>query len=68
MGKEDFNAKIMAITMLIQEKAPELYKFLNEMPITIPNVTHPKINIKILQEYHESLENMLKNLVDHETY
>lgn len=56
----ELNAKIMAITMLIQRKYSELSKFLDEMPVTIPNENNPKININILKEYYQSLQNILK--------
>lgn len=58
--EKEINAKIMALTVQIQEKNPELSKFLDEMPVTIPDEEHPEINIKILQKYYESLNNILK--------
>jgi hypothetical protein len=54
------NADILKITMMIREKYPELSKYISEMPITIPNVPSPEINAKILQEYYESLEAIMK--------
>lgn len=59
--ERELNAKIIAITMQIQEKHPELSKFLNEMPITIPNENKPEINLKILKEYYDSLSNLLND-------
>ncbi len=50
---------ISKITMTIREEYPELIKFLNEMPETIPDVEHPEINTKNLQNYFNSLENLL---------
>lgn len=58
--EKELTEKIIALTMQIREKHPELSKFLNEMPITIPKESSPKINIKILEEYYESLSNILK--------
>jgi PHD/YefM family antitoxin component YafN of YafNO toxin-antitoxin module len=58
--EKELNAKIMAITILIKEKHPELANFLDEMPITIPNENNPEINIKMLKEYYESLRDTLK--------
>ena len=55
----ELNEKIMAVTMQIQEKHPELSKFLDEMPVTIPNENKPQINSKVLQDYYESLKNIL---------
>lgn len=59
--EEMINAKIFKIIALIQTRHPELSKYLNELPVTIPVEDHPKINIKILKEYYESLEDILKN-------
>lgn len=58
--EKELNAKILSLTMKIQEKRPELSKYLEEMPITIPNESDPEINIKILKEYIESLKNLMK--------
>jgi hypothetical protein len=58
--EKELNAKILALTMQIQEKHPELSKFLEEMPVTIPDESDPEINIKILKDYYESLNNLLK--------
>ena len=30
------------------------------MPVTIPEISNPEINIKTLSDYYESLENILK--------
>lgn len=59
-AEKELNAKIMEITLQIQDKYPELSKFLNEMPVTIPTESNPEINVKVLEEYYESLNNMLK--------
>jgi hypothetical protein len=55
------NVKIFDITMIIQEKYPELSKYLGEMPVTIPDKKSPEINGKNLREYYESLTSILKN-------
>ncbi|MFE3872463.1 hypothetical protein ACFX5F_14650 [Flavobacterium sp. ZS1P70] len=51
---------ILKITMKIKTDYPELSKYLDEMPTTIPDVKNPEINIKILQDYYNSLESLLK--------
>lgn len=61
--EEELNAKIMKITMVIQENYPELSKFLNEMPVTIPIDNHPKVNIINLQKYYDSLLNLFRKYV-----
>ncbi|GAA4078395.1 hypothetical protein GCM10022389_25520 [Flavobacterium cheonanense] len=61
--EEEINAKILKITMVIQENYPELSKYLNEMPITIPIDSNPKMNVKNLEKYYDSLVNLFRNYV-----
>lgn len=61
--EEEINTKIMRITMVIQENYPELSKFLNEMPITVPIDNNPEINVKNLEKYYESLINLFRKYV-----
>ena len=56
----ELNEKIVKITMTIRDEFPELLKFLNEMPETIPDDKNPEINITNLQDYLNSLENLLR--------
>ena len=57
--EKELNAKIMSITNKIRENRPELIKYLDEMPITIPNGDDPEITLKILKDYIESLKNLM---------
>jgi hypothetical protein len=59
--EKELNDDILKITMLIQEKYPELSKYIAEMPVTIPNEATPEITIKILKEYYESLDILVKD-------
>jgi hypothetical protein len=54
------NADIIKLTMIIREKYPELSKYLAEMPLTIPSEINPEINSRMLHEYYNSLEMLLK--------
>ena len=58
--EKELTKNISKITTTIREEFPELMKFLNEMPETIPDVAHPEITTKILQDYFNSLENLLQ--------
>ncbi len=58
--EKELIVNISKITMTIREEFPELMKFLNEMPETIPDVAHPEITTKILQDYFNTLENLLQ--------
>jgi hypothetical protein len=59
--EKEINKKILTITVLIQEKYPELLKYLIEMPVTIPNQNHPIINVKVLKNYLNSLNAILND-------
>jgi hypothetical protein len=56
----ELNADILKITLLIQDKFPELSKYITEMPVTIPDEKHPEINLTALQDYYNSLDALLK--------
>lgn len=64
--ERELNEDILKITGVIQEKFPELTKFIGEMPEKISNTGGTSINTKILQEYFDSLQSLLKRYaVDH---
>lgn len=57
--EEDLNKDILTITMDIRENHPELSKYLDEMPVTIPNKENPEITLKALKAYKHSLTSLL---------
>ena len=61
--KKEIEDAILKITMEIQNQYPELSKYLAEMPVTIPDVKTPEINIKNLQEYYNSLLALLNKYI-----
>lgn len=62
-AEKDLNSKILQITMTISHQYPELTKYLDEMPVTIPNEKDPQITIKNLSSYYESLNSLLTNYI-----
>jgi hypothetical protein len=62
-SEEEINAKILKVTMVIQENYPELSKYLNEMPITIPVDSRPEVNLKNLEKYYDSLVTLFRKYV-----
>lgn len=60
-SEKELNSKILEITRTIQEKYPELYEHLGEMPITVPDIENPEIDNKDLRAYYDSLKSLLKN-------
>lgn len=57
--EQKVNASILSITMLIKDKYPELSKYIEEMPVTIPIYSNPEITLKNLKSYLDSLRNVL---------
>ncbi|MBL7882449.1 MAG: hypothetical protein JNL69_00155 [Bacteroidia bacterium] len=58
-SEKELNAKILKITMLINSQYPELSKYIEEMPITIPNEQNPEITLINLKAYYNSLHSLL---------
>ena len=64
--KKEITEKIFKITVLIQEKYPELSDYLDEVQDTIPAMEHPEVDAGTLSKYYETLDNMLKDyLLEH---
>lgn len=59
--EEEINKAILKINMKIKEEFPEISKYIQEMPITIPDTDNPEINSKTLQDYYDSLIVIVKN-------
>jgi len=59
----DLNLKIMQVTQEIRNYYPELTKFLEEMPVTIPNDKNMEITLEVLQSYYESLTTILNDYI-----
>lgn len=59
ISEGELNAEILRVTLMIHTEYPELYKFIEEMPVTIPNVDQPEINISILSDYLDSLNSLI---------
>jgi hypothetical protein len=53
-------AEISDIIVDIETNYPDLYQFLDENPITIPNLEHPKIGVAELENYLETLLDLLE--------
>jgi len=53
--------EITLLTTNIEVNYPELYRFLGENPLTIPSDDHPDIDVDIMQNYLESLKELLSH-------
>ena len=58
--EHELNDDIVMLTMKIQSEYPELIKYLDEMPVTIPDEKKPEITLRNLQAYHHSLLTLLE--------
>lgn len=59
----ELNAEILKATLKIKDYAPELEKYIAEMPVTIPDADNGEsalVNHKILSDYLDSLNHVLK--------
>jgi hypothetical protein len=64
----ELNKLIVETTMNIGKKFPELSKYIEEMPVTVPNENAPEINVSVLEDYQESLNSLLKKYtINHNT-
>lgn len=62
-AENEWNAKILTITMKIKDQYPELSKYLIEMPETIPDEKDPEITLNNLKVYFESLNSLLNKYI-----
>ena len=58
--EEELNAGIPIITMTIGNKFPELSKYIEELPVDISLNGSSAENIRILQDYYDTLDALLK--------
>ena len=56
--------KINEILIIIESEYPEIYRFLDENPITIARSDHPELNESVMEDYLRSLQLLLKNHVE----
>ena len=59
----DLNIKIMRVTQEIKDHYPELTKFLEEMPVTVPDEKDATITLRSLKSYYDSLNSILNNYI-----
>ncbi len=60
---DEVNGKILKLTNVISENYPELLKYLDEIPQTIPDLKHPHLDVETLEKYHEWLLDILRNYI-----
>ncbi|GAB4253123.1 MAG: hypothetical protein Kow0079_08430 [Vicingaceae bacterium] len=58
---QQLTKEINELTLKIEQEYPELYRYLDENPETIPCCDHPEVTTKNFSDYLESLKQLLKN-------
>ncbi|MGJ5643032.1 hypothetical protein [Formosa sp. S-31] len=53
-------SEISQFMLMIENDYPEVYRYLDENPITIPNQEHPNVNIEELEGYLQGLKDILE--------
>ena len=53
--EKELNEDILALITEIQTNQPELIKYLSELQESLPAYKDPKVNIKYLERYYQSL-------------
>lgn len=57
---KDLLTEISKVTRDIETNYPSIYEHLDEIPMTIPDQQNPDINAKELEDYLESLKEIIK--------
>lgn len=60
---QDIENQIIRLTTSIEVNYPELYTTLDENPITIPSIANPDMTISVMEDYLESLKQILKQYI-----
>ena len=60
---QDIQTKIIKLTTKIEVNYPELYIMLDETPLTIPAINRPLIDMNVMEDYLESLKEILKQYI-----
>ena len=61
---KDIEDAIVKLTDKIEKDYPELYAYLDENPITMPSADHPDMNTSVMEDYLESLKQLLKHHIE----
>ncbi|AUC79402.1 hypothetical protein CW736_08440 [Nonlabens sp. MB-3u-79] len=56
--------EITTLTTKIETNYPELYRSLDENPMTLANSSHPHVDREAMEEYLESLKQLLRHHVE----
>lgn len=58
---QELTRQISELTVRIEQEYPELYRHLDENPLTLPGETHQEIDTHNLSDYLDSLKHLLEH-------
>ena len=61
---QDILTEISTLTRKIETEHPEVYKHLDEMPMTLPDSKNPNVDTKSLENYLQSLKDLIQKYKD----
>ncbi len=61
---QQLTKEINELTLRIEQDYPELYQYLDENPITIPDCKTPEISVSSFVEYLDSLKSLLERFIE----
>lgn len=59
--EHNWSERVVNMLATINNTHPELAKYLNEMPVTLPDLKNPKLDDLAMKAYYDSLCVLLKN-------
>ncbi len=63
---QQLTKEISDLTLKIEQEYPELYRYLDENPITIPCCDHPEVTTKNFSDYLDSLRSLLNTHIENQ--
>ena len=61
---QQFIKEINYLTLEIEQKYPELYRYLDENPITISTSERPELAVRTFSDYLDSLKALLQHHIE----
>jgi hypothetical protein len=61
--EKDLNAKILKVRKFIKDQYPDLYEFIEEIPVKGLSLKNPEKSVKALRTYYDSLHLMLNQYI-----
>ncbi|NLP59001.1 hypothetical protein HGB55_12530 [Lutibacter sp. B1] len=61
---QQLTKEINDLTLKLEQEYPELYRYLDENPATIPAIDHPELTVNTFSDYLDSLKALLQTYIE----